>query len=93
MPIASGKTFVGAYFVGVKGTVHQTLALGLVVATTHTIGVLAIDLVTPWARNTSLPEKPLSEPRLRAYDPRSRGAGSLSFWLLFRWTAAGSGCC
>lgn len=52
-----GKTFVAAYFVGVKGTVQQALALGLIVATTHTIGVLAIGLVTLFGSQYILPEK------------------------------------
>jgi len=52
-----GKTFVAAYFVGVKGTVRQALALGLIVATTHTIGVLAIGLVTLLGSQYILPEK------------------------------------
>jgi nickel/cobalt transporter (NicO) family protein len=52
-----GKTFVAAYFVGVKGTVRQALALGLIVATTHTIGVLAIGLVTLFGSQFILPEK------------------------------------
>jgi nickel/cobalt transporter (NicO) family protein len=52
-----GKTFVAAYFVGVKGTVRQALALGLIVATTHTIGVLAIGLITLFGSQFILPEK------------------------------------
>ena len=52
-----GKTFVAAYFVGVKGTVRQALALGLIVATTHTIGVLAIGIVTLFGSQYILPEK------------------------------------
>jgi nickel/cobalt exporter len=52
-----GKTFVAAYFVGVKGTVRQALALGLIVAITHTIGVLAIGLVTLFGSQFILPEK------------------------------------
>jgi nickel/cobalt transporter (NicO) family protein len=52
-----GKTFVAAYFVGVKGTVRQALALGLIVASTHTIGVLAIGLVTLFGSQYILPER------------------------------------
>jgi nickel/cobalt exporter len=52
-----GKTFVAAYFVGVKGTVRQALALGLIVAATHTLGVLAIGLVTLFGSQYILPEK------------------------------------
>jgi len=52
-----GKTFVAAYFVGVKGTVRQALALGLIVAATHTIGVLAIGLITLFGSQYIVPEK------------------------------------
>ena len=52
-----GKTFVAAYFVGVKGTVRQALALGLIVATTHTIGVLVIGFVTLFGSQYILPER------------------------------------
>lgn len=51
-----GKTFVAAYFVGVKGTVRQALGLGLIVATTHTIGVLVIGLITLFGSRYILPE-------------------------------------
>ena len=52
-----GKTFVAAYFVGVRGTVRQALGLGLVVAVTHTIGVLIIGLVTLFGSRYLLPER------------------------------------
>lgn len=52
-----GKTLVAAYFVGVKGTVRQALALGLIVAVTHTIGVLAIGLIAIFGSQWILPEK------------------------------------
>ncbi len=52
-----GKTFVAAYFVGVKGTVRQALGLGLIVATTHTLGVLAIGLLTLFGSRYVLPER------------------------------------
>jgi ABC-type nickel/cobalt efflux system permease component RcnA len=51
-----GKTLVAAYFIGVKGTVRQALALGLIVATTHTVGVLAIGLIAIFASQRLLPE-------------------------------------
>jgi len=41
-----GKTLVAAYFVGIKGTASQALALGLIIAATHTVGVLLIAAVT-----------------------------------------------
>src|SRR5438093_11541772 len=52
-----GKTFVASYFVGVKGTVRQALSLGLTIALTHTIGVLAIGLITLFGSRFILPEK------------------------------------
>jgi ABC-type nickel/cobalt efflux system permease component RcnA len=52
-----GKTMVAAYFVGVKGTLRQALALGMVVAFTHTIGVLAIGLVAIFGSQWILPER------------------------------------
>ncbi|TMB71157.1 MAG: high-affinity nickel-transporter [Chloroflexi bacterium] len=52
-----GKTFLAAYFVGVKGTTRQALSLGLTIAVTHTIGVLAIGLVTLFGSRFILPEK------------------------------------
>jgi ABC-type nickel/cobalt efflux system permease component RcnA len=52
-----GKTFVAAYFVGVRGTVRQALGLGLIVAFTHTIGVLLIGLVTLFGSQYVVPEK------------------------------------
>src|SRR5207244_10366471 len=52
-----GKTFVAAYFVGAKGTVRQALSLGLTIALTHTIGVLALGLITLFGSRFILPEK------------------------------------
>jgi ABC-type nickel/cobalt efflux system permease component RcnA len=52
-----GKTFVAAYFVGVKGTVRQALGLGAIVAVTHTIGVLAIGLIVLFGSQYILPER------------------------------------
>jgi nickel/cobalt transporter (NicO) family protein len=52
-----GKTFVAAYFVGVRGTVRQALGLGLIVAVTHTIGVLTIGLVVLFGSQYILPER------------------------------------
>ena len=51
-----GKTMVAAYFVGVKGTARQALSLGLIVAITHTIGVLGIGLVAIFGSRWILPE-------------------------------------
>ena len=52
-----GKTFVAAYFVGVKGTVRQALGLGAIVAVTHTIGVLVIGIVVLFGSQYILPER------------------------------------
>lgn len=52
-----GKTLVAAYFVGVKGTARQALTLGLIVAITHTVGVLAIGLLAIFGSQYILPEK------------------------------------
>jgi hypothetical protein len=41
-----GKTVVGAYLVGARGTARHAVALGLTVTATHTIGVFALGLVT-----------------------------------------------
>lgn len=51
-----GKTLVAAYFVGIKGTVSQAVALGLVIAATHTAGVLVIGLITIFGSQYVLPE-------------------------------------
>ena len=52
-----GKTVVGAYLVGSKGTVKHALFLGLTVTITHTIGVFALGLITLFASNYILPER------------------------------------
>jgi nickel/cobalt exporter len=52
-----GKTLVAAYFVGVKGTAREAILLGLIVATTHTMGVFAIGLLTLFGSQFILPEK------------------------------------
>jgi nickel/cobalt exporter len=52
-----GKTVVGAYLVGSRGTLKHAIFLGLTVTITHTIGVFAIGLVTLFASNYILPEK------------------------------------
>jgi ABC-type nickel/cobalt efflux system permease component RcnA len=51
-----GKTFVAAYFVGVKGTAQEAALLGLIVASTHTVGVFAIGLITLFGSRFILPE-------------------------------------
>ena len=52
-----GKTVVGAYLVGSRGTLAHAIFLGLTVTVTHTLGVFALGLITLFARNYILPEK------------------------------------
>lgn len=51
-----GKTLVAAYFVGIKGTARQAIGLGLIIAATHTVGVLAIGVITIFGSRYILPE-------------------------------------
>ncbi len=52
-----GKTVVGAYLVGTRGTAKHALFLGATVTITHTLGVFALGLVTLFASQYVLPEK------------------------------------
>lgn len=52
-----GKTVVGAYLVGSKGTPRHALFLGLIVTVTHTLGVFALGLITLFASKFILPER------------------------------------
>lgn len=52
-----GKTIVGAYLVGSKGTFKHAIFLGLTVTITHTIGVFALGLITLFAAEYILPER------------------------------------
>ena len=52
-----GKTVVGAYLVGSKGTAKHAAFLALTVTITHTLGVFAIGLITLFASNFILPER------------------------------------
>lgn len=52
-----GKTVVGAYLVGSRGTFKHAVFLGLTVTITHTLGVFALGFVTLFASNYILPEK------------------------------------
>lgn len=52
-----GKTVVGAYLVGSRGTAKHALFLGLTVTITHTLGVFALGLITLFASNYFLPER------------------------------------
>jgi nickel/cobalt transporter (NicO) family protein len=51
-----GKTMVAAYLVGTRGTARHAFILGLFVTITHTIGVVALGLVTLFASRYILPE-------------------------------------
>jgi ABC-type nickel/cobalt efflux system permease component RcnA len=52
-----GKTIVGAYLVGSRGTVKHALYLGLTTTITHTLGVFALGLVTLFASRYIVPEE------------------------------------
>lgn len=52
-----GKTVVGAYLVGSRGTLKHAAFLGLTVTITHTLGVFALGLITLLAANFILPER------------------------------------
>ena len=52
-----GKTVVGAYLVGSRGTARHAAFLGLTVTITHTAGVFALGVVTLLASEYVVPEK------------------------------------
>lgn len=52
-----GKTIMAAYLVGSGGSTRQAIGLGLAVATSHTLGVLALALVTLAASSVLPPER------------------------------------
>ncbi len=52
-----GKTVVGAYLVGSRGTFKHAVFLGLTVTVTHTLGVFALGFITLFASNYILPER------------------------------------
>lgn len=52
-----GKTVVGAYLVGSRGTWQHAAFLGLTVTVTHTAGVFALGLVTLFGARYIVPEK------------------------------------
>lgn len=52
-----GKTIVGAYLVGSRGTARHALYLGLTTTLTHTAGVFALGLITLFAAEYILPER------------------------------------
>ena len=52
-----GKTLVGAYLVGSRGTARHAVILGAVVTLAHTAGVYALGGITLYAARYILPEK------------------------------------
>ncbi|MEZ4870606.1 MAG: hypothetical protein R3C14_55265 [Caldilineaceae bacterium] len=52
-----GKTVVGAYLVGARGTVYHALFLGVTTTVTHTAGVFVLGFVTLFAAHYILPER------------------------------------
>src|SRR4051812_46275072 len=52
-----GKTMVGGYLVGARGTPRQAVLLGLTVTVTHTLGVYALGLATLVAAQYVLPDR------------------------------------
>jgi nickel/cobalt exporter len=52
-----GKTVVGAYLVGTRGTAKHAILLGAIVTITHTVGVFILGLITLYASKYVLPEK------------------------------------
>ena len=52
-----GKTVVGAYLIGSRGTARHAAFLGLTVTITHTAGVFALGLATLLASEYVMPEK------------------------------------
>jgi ABC-type nickel/cobalt efflux system permease component RcnA len=52
-----GKTIVGAYLVGERGTARHAVLLGLLVTATHTSAVFALAFVTLYASQFIVPER------------------------------------
>ncbi len=52
-----GKTVVGAYLIGARASVKHAAFLGATVTITHTLGVLALGLITLFASRYILPEQ------------------------------------
>ena len=52
-----GKTVVGAYLIGSRGTIRHAMFLGATVTITHTLGVFALGLITLFASKYILPER------------------------------------
>ncbi len=52
-----GKTVVGAYLIGSRGTIRHAVFLGITVTVTHTLGVFALGLATLLASQFVVPAK------------------------------------
>jgi nickel/cobalt exporter len=52
-----GKTIVGAYLIGSRGTPRHAVFLGLTVTVTHTLGVFALGFATLYASRFIVPER------------------------------------
>jgi nickel/cobalt transporter (NicO) family protein len=52
-----GKTIMAAYLMGTRGTARQAIGLGLTVTVSHTLGVLALAVITLGAASTLPPER------------------------------------
>jgi ABC-type nickel/cobalt efflux system permease component RcnA len=52
-----GKTIVGAYLIGARGTARHAAFLGLTVTLTHTMGVFALGIITLLASEYFVPER------------------------------------
>jgi nickel/cobalt transporter (NicO) family protein len=52
-----GKSIVGAYLIGARGTARHALFLGVVVTATHTLGVYVLGLATLAASRWIVPER------------------------------------
>ncbi|HEY0759576.1 MAG TPA: hypothetical protein VGD59_10010 [Acidisarcina sp.] len=52
-----GKTIVGAYLVGSRGTARHAVLLGLIVTLSHTAGVFALGVITLYASHYIVPEQ------------------------------------
>jgi nickel/cobalt exporter len=52
-----GKTIVGAYLIGSRGTPRHAVFLGLTVTITHTLGVFALGFATLYASRFIMPER------------------------------------
>jgi ABC-type nickel/cobalt efflux system permease component RcnA len=52
-----GKTIVGAYLIGSRGTPRHAVFLGLTVTATHTLGVFALGFLTLYASRFIVPER------------------------------------